>query len=88
MQQIEASAASSAGPIKVVRKEAVLELWMRSSTLLGAYADDWAQDNSEARLLAADRIAPKLPPTGWLDRALTGEELFVESITLLGEWPV
>lgn len=88
MQRIEPSAASSAGPIKVIRKEAVLELWVRTKTLLGAYADDWAQDNSEARLLAADRIAPKLPPTGWLDRALTCQELFVDTTSLLDEWPV
>lgn len=77
----------STGPIKVVRKEAVLELWARTKTLLGAYADDWAQDNLKARLLAADRIALKLPPTGWLDRALTREELFVDAAGLLDQWP-
>lgn len=87
LQQIEPSAASSAGPIKVVRKDAVLELWARTNALLGAYADDWAVDSSEARLLAADRIAPKLPPTGWLDRAVTHEQLFVDAGSLLDEWP-
>jgi Rad3-related DNA helicase len=87
LQQIEPSAASSAGSLKVVRKDAVLDLWARVSALLGAYAADWSADNSEARLLAADRLAPKLPPTGWLDRALTQEDLFVESATFLSEWP-
>lgn len=87
LQRIEASAASSAGPIKVIRKDAVLELWARTSVRLGAYADDWAAESSEARLIAADRIAPKLPPTGWLDRALTSDELFLDDASLLDEWP-
>lgn len=87
LQQVEPSAAASAGTIKVVRKDAVLELWARTGTLLRAYADDWSADKPQARLLAADRIAPRLPPTGWLDRALTGEGLFVEAGTLLAEWP-
>jgi hypothetical protein len=87
LQQVEASAAASAGAITAVRKDAVLELWARTGTLLGAYADDWSADSPQARLLAADRIAPRLPPTGWLDRALTGEGLFVETGTLLAEWP-
>jgi hypothetical protein len=85
--QVEPSAAASAGPIRVVRKDAVLDLWARTNTLLGAYADDWTADSPEARLLAADRVAPKLPPTGWLDRALTRDELFVATTALLYEWP-
>jgi hypothetical protein len=36
--------------------------------------------------MAADRIAPKLPSTGWLDRALTDEGLFVETGALLADW--
>jgi hypothetical protein len=85
--QVEPSAAASAGPIKVVRKDAVLDLWARTNALLGAYADEWAADSPQARLLAADRVAPKLPPTGWLDHALTREELFVDTASLLDEWP-
>ena len=88
LQQVEPSAAASAGTIKVVRKDAVLELWARTGALLGAYADDWSADIPEARLMAADGIAPRLPPTGWLDRALTDEGLFVETGTLLAEWPI
>jgi hypothetical protein len=86
LQRVEPSAASSAGPVRVVRKAAVLGLWARSNMLLGAFASDWSADSSEARLVAADRIAPKLPPTGWLDRALASDELFVDTDTLLKEW--
>ncbi|GIH21808.1 hypothetical protein Aph01nite_01180 [Acrocarpospora phusangensis] len=32
-------------------------------------------------------VAPRLPPTGWFDRALVGEELFVDAALILGEWP-
>jgi hypothetical protein len=87
MERAEPSAASSAGPIKIVRKEAVLELWARTNALLGAYASEWSADSTEARLLAADRITPRLPPTGWLDRALIHDELFVDAMALLSEWP-
>lgn len=86
LERVEPSAASSAGPIKVVRKGAVLELWTRTAALLGAFAGDWSADNSEARLIAAERVAPRLPPTGWLDRALTREQLFVDAASLLSEW--
>ena len=50
-------------------------LWTRVNELLGVYAGDWSADAPEARLLAADRVAPRLPPTGWLIRALAAGPL-------------
>ncbi len=87
LEQIEPSAAASAGTIKVVRRDAVLALWFRVRALLGLYAESWTADSPEARLLAADRVAPRLPDTCWLDRALTTDELFVVSDLILAEWP-
>ena len=37
--------------------------------------------------MAADRVAPRLPTTGWLIRALDTGPTFVDSATLLADWP-
>jgi hypothetical protein len=65
LQQVEPSAAASAGTIKAVRKDAVLELWARTGALLGAYADDWSADSPQARLMAPIASRPgSRPPAG------------------------
>ncbi|MBF6299101.1 hypothetical protein IU459_16345 [Nocardia amamiensis] len=87
LQQLEPAAASSIGTIKVIRKEAVVELWNRVNSLLGRYAGKWKVNSSEARLDAADSIASQLPPTGWLTRAIDTTGTFVDAEILLQEWP-
>jgi Rad3-related DNA helicase len=87
LEQLDPAAVASIGAIKVVRKDAVAALWARVNELLGVYAGLWSADSPEARLLAGDRIAPLLPPTGWLGRALDAAPTFIESATLLAEWP-
>ena len=87
LEQLDPAAAASIGAIKVVRKDAVAALWTRVNELLGVYAGDWSADAPEARLMAADRVAPRLPTTGWLIRALDTGPTFVDSATLLADWP-
>lgn len=84
---LDAAAAASIGPVKVIRKDAVMALWARANQLLGAYAAEWSAETPEARLLAADHLAPHLPPTGWLGRALSQADPFVGAGDLLSEWP-
>ena len=62
-------------------------LWARTNELLGAYAAGWSADVPEARLLAADNLALRLPATGWLGRKLTQVAPFVGAEELLSEWP-
>ena len=85
LAELDAAAAASVGTVKVVRKDAVAALWTRVDQLLGAYSSDWSADTPEARLQAADRLAPYLPPTGWLGRALSIPSIFVETAELLSE---
>jgi Helicase C-terminal domain len=87
MAELDPPAAASIGTIKVIRKDAVAVLWARVDTLLGIYAGEWSAENPEARLLAADRLAPCLPPTGWLTRALDQPGAFIGTDGLLAEWP-
>ena len=64
LAELYAAAAASVGAIKVIRKDAVAALWTRVNELLGAYSAEWSADTPEARMLAADHLAPYLPPTG------------------------
>jgi hypothetical protein len=87
LTELDAAAAASIGAIKVIRKDAVAALWAQLNELLGMYSAEWSADTPEARLLAADHLAPQLPPTGWLGRTLSTPEVFVEADALLREWP-
>jgi hypothetical protein len=87
LSQLDAAAAASIGAIRVIRKDAVLALWIRANELLGAYAGHWSADVPEARLLAASAVSSRLPPTGWLIRALDTDPIFVDAGSLLAEWP-
>lgn len=87
MEEMEPSAASSIGEIKVIRKEAIDLLWQRVGIALTRYRDGWSADSLDARLIAADETRTLLPPAGWLDHALTRSEPFVDAEGLLAEWP-
>lgn len=84
---IAADAEASSGSIKVLEKQAILELWNRVRMLLSLYRDSWSLDDISARLIAARPIQARIPETGWLIRALDAEERFVSADTLLSEWP-
>lgn len=87
LADLDAAAAASGGAIKVIRNDAVGALWTRVNQLLGAYSGEWSADTPEPRLQAADHLAPRLPPTGWLGRTLSAPAVFVEAAALLSEWP-
>jgi hypothetical protein len=87
LDELDAAAAASIGAIKVVRKDAITELWIRVNELLGVFAANWSAGVPEARLRAANSIVAQLPATGWLIRALDSPPRFVDAGTLLAEWP-
>ncbi len=86
LDEVEASATSSLGEIKLVRKDALLALWHQVSDLLSVYRDAWAADDVNARLAAGASLIPRVAPTGWLGRALTQPDVRVDEVTLLHEW--
>ncbi len=87
LSEIEAAAKSSIGPLRIIRKEAILALCQRVQTLLWAYRERWSVDDVSVRLPAAEALYTKCPEEGWLFRALDLDCLFVEAEHLLKEWP-
>jgi len=83
---IRPDAESSAGTIRVIEKDGILELWNRTRTLLSLYRDNWSLDDLSARLAAAETIRPRFPPAGWLIRVLDGTKRTISAVHLLTEW--
>jgi hypothetical protein len=87
LHQIDQSAQSSLGPIRIIRKSAIRELWNRVMRCLTDYRDRWSLEDADARLIAAERASTRLPPSGWLSRALESDEVWIDADRLLAEWP-
>jgi hypothetical protein len=87
LDEIDYSAAASLGQLRVIRKSAARELWNKTIRCLSGYRDNWSLEDVEARLTAAEQTATKLPPSGWLTRALDHDEVWIGPETLLQEWP-
>lgn len=86
LDRIEPAADASAGGIRVIPKTAVAELWNRVRLMLSLYRDNWSIDNIQARADAAGRVQARIPPTGWLIRALDRDQRFTTAENLLSEW--
>lgn len=87
LQAIDASAESSLGEVRIVRKDAIQSLWRRAVLVLSEYRDNWDLEDVEARLAAAEQAVAKLPPACWLTRALSCDGPWIEADDLLREWP-
>jgi hypothetical protein len=85
--EIDPAARSSAGPIRILRKDAVLSLWKHVEGLLRNYANGWKLDDVTARIAKTQALLPRCPPAGWLVQALSVDELLVSSDDLLRGWP-
>ena len=86
-QAIELDAEQELGAIRVLRKDAVIALFERVASLMAEYRSAWSLHDVSARLQAAQLVAPKMPKSGWLTRALSTDEHFCDETTLLSEWP-
>lgn len=87
LTEIDKSAESSLGQLRVIQKPAIRKLWDRIVLRLSDYRDDWSLADAEARLNAAEQITTKLPPGGWLTKALAHDGVWVTETDLLKEWP-
>ena len=85
---IDPAARSSAGPIRILRKDAVFSLWKNVEGLLRNYANGWKLDDVTVRIGKTQALLPRCPPAGWLVQALSADELFVSSDDLLRGWPI
>ncbi len=86
LSELGPGVASSAGGIKIVEKQAVLELWNRVHTLLSLYRDQWSLEEIAAREVSAQRIRPSIPETGWLVRALDADDVMITAERLCADW--
>jgi hypothetical protein len=87
LTNVDPAAQSSAGIIRVIKKESVSALWDRVNSLLATYRDGWSLDDVAVRRPAMEALYAKCPPTGWLFRALDEDTLFISADLMLREWP-
>jgi hypothetical protein len=87
LSTIDPAAKSSAGAIRIVAKNGILELWQKTRGLLSLYRQGWSLDDIPARLMAANAILAKCPRTGWLLKAIDEDRLFLDGKHLLSGWP-
>lgn len=87
LSDVDPAATSSAGPIRVITKEAVSRLSDVVLKLLTTYREGWSLDDVAARQPAAIVLFEKCPPSGWLTRALDSDGLLLVADVVLKEWP-
>jgi hypothetical protein len=84
--ELDETAAGRLGDVTLVPKDAVAELWERAGGLYARYLGKWRPDDADARRQAIAEVEHRLPPTGWLARALDANAT-VSAVQLLAEWP-
>lgn len=87
LDTINASAESSLSGIRIIKKSAVMEVWNRVKQIISEYRDGWDLEHVPTRRAAADRVISKLPPGGWLIKALDKSSVWIDSSDLLEQWP-
>jgi hypothetical protein len=86
LKTFHSGAQGSLGAIKVIEKQAMLDLWKIVQRLLVKYRTHWSLDDIPARLAAAEGVRSQLPHAEWFARAIESAETFVGGAELLLEW--
>jgi hypothetical protein len=86
LSALRPEAEASAGVIKIVKKEAIIELWKIVVSILQQYRRTWSLHDISARRVSAQSIRTKLPSSGWLIRSIDDIERVVGIESLLKEW--
>lgn len=80
-------AEASAENVKVIEKDAILELWRRLKIILSRYRQGWSLYDVNARRISSQAIRTRLPKTGWFVRILDmTDERFINAQYLCDEW--
>jgi len=88
LSEIMPDAESSAGEIRIITKDSIMECWNVIKQLLIKYRNLWSLDDINLRRQAAEAIRPKLPLSAWLTRALNFDCRFITTEMLLKEWRI
>jgi hypothetical protein len=87
VEKIDPTAEKALGTIRVLHLDQVHEVQQRLEAIMREYWKGWTHDAAKRKALRA-AAAQKLPPTGWLLRAIHATaEPFIESDVLFMEWP-
>jgi hypothetical protein len=84
LESLSKDAEASAGAIKLITKDSVFKLWERVRLILSLYRSSWSLYDISARTASAQSIKSKLPPTGWLIKAINSDARLISD--LLQEW--
>ena len=86
LTELGAGVEDSMRDLRIIPKQAICDLWVKTRSALVLYRDKWLLDNLATNLRAAASIRSRIPKTGWLTRALSHGPPFVASQELLKEW--
>jgi len=87
IRELDSAAQSSLGEIRILEKDAILLLCSKILETLAEYRRNWSLYDLTSRQVAAEQVIPKLPPEGWLSRALGENGPVINAPMLLAEWP-
>lgn len=86
LKEMEDSAKSSIGDIKIIHKEAIIKLWEKVKKILLDYRSNWSADDIHQRRMSAEAIRTKIPSKSWLSKAIDSDNHFITTDILLKEW--
>ena len=86
LTELGAGVEDSLGDLRIIPKQATIELWGRVRSALVLYRDTWIPGNLTANIQAAQSIKSRIPETGWLARAFSNGSGILTSEELLREW--
>lgn len=86
LTEVSPDVVSSVGQLKIIPRTAVIHLFEAVRTLLAEYRSRWSLDDINERSRAAEKIRSRIPASGWLRRALEGQEQILGTEALVSEW--
>jgi hypothetical protein len=87
LADLDPAAKSSLGQLRIIEKSIILKLWKRVLHVLSQYRNGWSLEDIRARFTAAEVVISKIPPAGWLTRALAKDGPFISEKEFFAEWP-
>jgi hypothetical protein len=88
LQAVDSIAQPALGRVRIITLTTVERLRRRLQDILTDYWQTWSRTNAQARASARTAALRRLPPTGWLERAIENASApFISEAELFAEWP-
>ena len=75
LTELGAGVEDSLGDLRIIPKQAIIDLWSKIRSALVLYRDGWIPGNLAVNLQAAQSIRSRIPETGWLTRGCRQKSL-------------